>query len=155
GQRSDIARTSSEVQSRLQGTRHSVVHSFDTVPLLALDVDANALAQLEGASHLVAKVREDALRVPMLPQAVPRVEGTQAWAAGFDGSGSVLAIVDTGVDKSHPFLANKVVEEACYSSIVTGHSTSVCPDGQSQQVGSGAGVPCSLNGCWHGTHVAG
>jgi subtilisin family serine protease len=31
----------------------------------------------------------------------------------------------------------------------------LCPNGQAQQIGPGAGVNCPLNGCWHGTHVAG
>ena len=156
GQRADIARTGAEVQARLLGTRHRVIHTFESVPLLAVDVDAAGLAQLEAAGHLVGRVRPDALRTPMLPQAVPLVQGNQAWAAGYDGTGMVLAIVDTGVDKTHPFLANKVVEEACYSSAVTGHSVSVCPNGQSEQTGAGAAVPCPVSSsCWHGTHVAG
>src|SRR5204862_771645 len=94
---------------------------------------------------------------PTLAQSVPLVQGDQAWSAGYDGTGRVVAIVDTGVDKSHPFLLNKVVAEACFSSFAAGHSTSLCPNGQSQQIGVGAGVPCGpLNlGCWHGTHVAG
>ncbi len=154
-QRADIAVAQSRLRSRLQGTRHQVIHPYASVPLLALDVDGAALAQLEASGQLVARVREDALRMPMLPQSVPLIQGTQLWAAGYDGTGVVVAIVDTGVDKNHPFLANKVVEEACYSSAVSGSSMSVCPNGQSQQIGTGAAVPCALNGCWHGTHVAG
>src|SRR6267143_7219010 len=67
----------------------------------------------------------------------------------------VVALVDTGVEVTHPFLAGKVVEEACYSSSVSGRSVTVCPNGQSQQTGPGAGVTCPLSVCWHGTHVAG
>jgi subtilisin family serine protease len=54
------------------------------------------------------------------------------------------------VDKTHPFLAGKVVEEACYS------SEGDCPNGQTSQTGPGAGVPCTFaSSCSHGTHVAG
>jgi len=59
------------------------------------------------------------------------------------------------VEATHPFLAGQVVEEACYSSNVTGRSTTVCPNAQTQQTGPGSGVSCPLSSCWHGTHVAG
>jgi subtilisin family serine protease len=155
-QRQHIAAVQADVRALLLGTSHKVIYSYATVPLLALDIAAAALTKLE-ASGQVASVWADELHTPMLPQGDPLVEANQAWAAGYDGTGSVVGIVDTGVDKAHPFLANKVVAEACFSSIVSGHSTSLCPNGQSQQIGSGAGVPCPyLNlACWHGTHVAG
>jgi hypothetical protein len=61
------------------------------------------------------------------------------------------------VDSTHPFLLGKVVEEACYSSTLTGHSKTFCPNGAEEQTGPGSGVPCPLDaqGCFHGTHVAG
>ena len=34
---------------------------------------------------------------------------------GIHGAGWTVAILDTGVDKSHPFLAGKVVSQACFS----------------------------------------
>src|SRR4029078_10523763 len=71
------------------------------------------------------------------------------------GTGTVVAILDTGVDASHPFLAGKVIDEACFSSTIAGLSQSVCPNGTGQQCGTGAAAPCSLDSCLHGTHVAG
>ena len=141
----------------LAGTRFQVIHSYATVPLLALTIDVGALAKLQAAGQVVVGVWADTLRLPTLPQSVPLVGGDDAFAAGYDGSGNVVAIVDTGVDNSHPFLLGKVIEEACYSSTVAGHSTTLCPSGQDQQTGSGAGVPCPYPSlaCWHGTHVAG
>jgi subtilisin family serine protease len=114
------------------------------------------LTRLE-ASGEVTGVWEDAVHAPSLFDSVPLVDVEDAWAVGHDGDGVVVAIVDTGVDKAHPFLAGKVVEEACFSSNVAGSSTALCPDGQEEQVGPGAGVPCPYNNltCWHGTHVAG
>jgi subtilisin family serine protease len=62
-----------------------------------------------------------------------------------------VAVLDTGVDKTHPFLSGKVVEEACYS------AGGNCPNGATSEVGSGAGVQCTYAAaaCRHGTHVAG
>jgi subtilisin len=156
-QRAEIAASRSRVLARLHATRHRVVHAYETVPLLALDVEADALTRLEAAGQLVSRVRMDELRAPMLADSVPLVQGDQVWAAGYDGTGTVVGILDTGVDGAHPFLADKVVAEACFSSTVPGQSSSLCPDGQEQQVGPGAAVPCPVAGtlCWHGTHVAG
>lgn len=156
-QRANLASAQQQVLSRLQGRGHTVLHRFQTAPFLVLVVQPDALQELEASTFYVRRVIEDTLHQPMLAQSVPIVQGNQAWASGYDGTGTVIAIVDTGVDKTHPFLAGKVVAEACFSSTVPGQTSSFCPNGQSQQFGSGAGVNCPSNipFCWHGTHVAG
>ena len=156
-QRSDIVKTRGNVLAKLKKFNYRIVHQYTYVPLLALEVDASALADLEGAPMWVDRVFEDSLKKPLLPQSVPLIGADVAWGRGFDGSGTVVAILDTGVDHTHPFLVGKIVEEACYSSTVAGHSTSFCPNGADEQVGPGAAVPCPLDaqGCFHGTHVAG
>ena len=156
-QRANLASAQQQVLSRLRGRGHTVLHQFQTAPFLVLVVQPDALEELEASTYHVRRVIEDTLNEPMLSQSVPLVEGNQAWAGGHDGAGTVIAIIDTGVDKTHPFLAGKVVEEACFSSTVPGQTTSFCPNGQSQQFGPGAGVNCpsGIPFCWHGTHVAG
>ena len=158
-QRTNIAFAQSRVFSQLQGLGHSVLHRFDTVPYVVLEIESDALQELEAASLDVRRVVEDARYAPLLAQSVPLVEGDQAWAQGLDGTGMTIAIVDTGVDKTHPFLAGKVVEEACYSTNTFLQTSSLCPNGQSEQTGPGTGVNCAIGGpsdiCWHGTHVAG
>src|SRR5207253_7323810 len=127
-----------------------------TVPFLALEIGPDALARLQSAP-VVARVLEDGVARASLAESVPRIGADRLWAQGFDGSGTVIAVLDTGVDSTHPFLANKVVEEACYSSTVAKHSKTFCPNGAEEQVGPGSAVPCPLDaqGCFHGTHVAG
>jgi subtilisin family serine protease len=73
------------------------------------------------------------------------------WANGVTGDGQVVAVLDSGVDTSHPFLAGKVIEEACFS------VNANCPNGATTMTGSGSGVYCTYapDGCRHGTHVAG
>ena len=154
-QRSDLRHAGRQVLLRLAGRAHRVLHQYDTVPFVALEVGPDALADLDASTFWVARVFEDALHAPTLGQSVPLVGGSTAWSRGFDGTGTVVAILDTGVESTHPFLAGKVVEEACYSSNVSGTSTSECPSGLETQTGSGAARPCTVNGCWHGTHVAG
>ncbi len=154
-QRRHIGDTQSRLLSLLGVAAHREARRYQTVPLLALEADANDLTVLEGAG-LVRRVFEDKVVYPLLGQSGPLVEADQAWAEGFDGTGTVVAVLDTGVDAGHPFLAGKVVEEACYSSTVSGQSTTVCPNGQATQIGPGSARPCAIgSACNHGTHVAG
>ena len=117
----------------------------------------SALRELEASGLPVKRVMEDRLHKPVLWDSVPIIGADQAWAQGFDGTGRVVAVIDSGVDSAHLFLAGKVVEEACYSTTLGFQTTTLCPNGTEEQIGPGAAVPCPLEaeGCWHGTHVAG
>ncbi|MFZ9859345.1 MAG: S8 family serine peptidase [Roseiflexaceae bacterium] len=75
--------------------------------------------------------------------------------SGYDGTGTSVAVLDTGVLSTHEFLSGQVVAEACFSTN-NFYSTSYCPDGVSSSTVTGSGKPCTgLSGCTHGTHVAG
>ena len=154
-QRQAIGAGAARVLANLPPGSFRPTRRYQTVPFLALDVTPAALDALETMGADVIRVREDGIVRPVLTESVPLVQADRAWASGYDGSGTVIAIVDTGVGAGHPFLAGKVVEEACYSSSVAGVSQSVCPNGQDQQLGPGAAVPCPMSDCLHGTHVAG
>ena len=124
------------------------------LPIVALEVDSRALSEL-ATSPDVKSVRVDHLRRPTLNETVPLIGAPTAWSLGATGAGWAVAIVDSGVDKSHPFLAGKVVSEACYST-TGGMASSVCPGGvDSTAVNSGVPCSASVHGCDHGTHVAG
>jgi hypothetical protein len=152
-QRRDIAAALTRLSARLGSTDRRVIHAFRTVPYVALEVSPAALTALESSAD-VSGVFEDEIARPVLAQSVPLIQADQAWAAGYDGSGTTIAILDTGVDASHPFLAGKVVGEACYSS-TSNVSRSNCPNGLDEQIGPGSAIPCSVYECLHGTHVAG
>ena len=151
-QRSAIRAAHARLRSKVPG---AVVREYDTVPYVALEVTAAGLAALENAAGDAVRIFDDELMKPVLADSVPLIQGDQVWDAGYDGSGMMVAVVDTGVDSAHPFLAGKVIEEACYSTTSGITSKSVCPNGQAQQFGSGAAAPCTLSDCIHGTHVAG
>ena len=150
-QRQAIVTVQNGVLGALYGTSHRVLHRYETLPFLALELGPGPLAILDALGGAISRVEEDTLDAPMLAESVPLVHADTAWAAGFTGTGQVVAILDTGVDKSHPFLAGKVIEEACYS------ANGNCPNNQLSQVGSDAGIPCTYaaSACRHGTHVAG
>lgn len=132
----------------------SAVKKFEYIPFLAMEVDAIGLQYLH-ASPDVTAIEEDALNHTSLAESVPLIGAPAAWANGFAGAGQVVAILDTGVDKTHPFLSGKVVSEACYSTTSGSTTSSVCPGGVAQSTDVGSGVNCSVPGCEHGTHVAG
>ena len=161
-QRSEIAAAHSVLLGKVPtlGQRPETIKRFATIPFLALEVTAAELEQLAALTD-VTSIEEDRLSAPNLAQSVPVIGGPTAWASGYTGLGQTVAILDTGVDKAHPFLSGKVVSEACYSttSAFTG-AASICPGGVSASTASGSAMPyasgvCPAGECDHGTHVAG
>ena len=138
------------VEQALAPSNGRVVRRYDTFPVVAVDASPTALAQLT-SSPAVAEVIPDTPMKPADDQSTPLVGATAIQGTGYTGAGQAIAVLDTGIDKTHPFLAGKVVDEACYS------ATPTCPNGTDTQEGAGAGVPCTFapTECRHGTHVAG
>ncbi len=156
-QRTRISQTQAALMDRLVSQRVMVNHQFTFVPALALTVDAEALSVLRAAPE-VASLEVDRLNRPSLDVSTPLIGAPQAWASGYTGAGWAVAVLDTGVDKTHAFLSNKVVSEACYSTTYPqDQASSVCPGGGQAETGPGTGGNCSMTvaGCDHGTHVAG
>ena len=155
-QRQDIRTLGGTVKSTLRGFGHRVKREYDGLPFLALVVDPHALHALGTLPGVVDEVVEDELSKPQHVESVPIVyQPGSPWPDGVDGTGAVVAVLDTGVDKTHPFLSGKVIAEACFSTAATG-STNLCPGGV-DSTAPGSGVNCSavVAGCDHGTHVAG
>lgn len=146
-QRQSIEAAQFALLSELGAASFSVAARFKTIPFIALEVSPDTLAALERSSRIL-DIQEDAVAYPSLGDSVPIINADDVWDAGFDGKGVAVAIIDTGVDGSNPFLSGKVVAEACFTS-------SSCPGGGSVEIGPGAGVPCAQAFCDHGTHVAG
>lgn len=123
---------------------------------VALAVDAEGLDALK-ASSKVERIIEDRANRIVADQWLSTSGAPEAQSAGWDGTGRTVAVLDTGVQADHPYLAGKVVAEACFShSVLTGSIVSLCPGGLDEEHGTGAAAPCvGVNGCVHGTHVAG
>ncbi|MEH7130126.1 S8 family serine peptidase [Neobacillus drentensis] len=132
---------------------------FKTIPFMALEVDSEGLKELREnklvknitedlkvtKSDINTKNEEDTAISPQLYSTNNLMDTEKAWSAGYTGQGKTIAILDTGVDKYHPFLQNKVVSEACYSSL------GLCPGNSTASTGPGSAVDTE----GHGTHVAG
>ncbi|SER57321.1 Serine protease, subtilisin family [Pseudomonas sp. NFACC02] len=131
--------------------------------LIVAEMSAEGVESLRKDSNVIAVV-EDYLSKPSWTftdsasglTTIGEVDGkNDSW----EGKGETIAIVDTGINASHPFLQGKLVGEACFSSISSSSpkSKSLCPNGLETQIMKGAGKDCSSStiGCGHGTHVAG
>ena len=117
----------------------SVTHRLPAVNGYAGGVDNDRLASfwrsLKSAGTAITKSRAkvwlDGLRQPTLDESVPQVGAPAAWAAGFDGTGVTVAVLDTGIDATHPDLVTQVgaernfVEEFEDGRDLVGHGTHV------------------------------
>ncbi|CAH2029942.1 FG-GAP-like repeat-containing protein [Trichlorobacter ammonificans] len=154
-QRASIQRIQDRILDRVSFKNKAKSKKFSSIPYMALEVDTADFQALL-ASPEVTHIQEDIAVPPMLTESVPLIGGSGGSFSGQSGSGQTVAILDTGVATGHPVFSGKIVSEACYSTAMSGQSTSVCPNGQNSQTGSGAGINCNtaITGCDHGTHVA-
>ncbi len=181
--RAQVQRGIDEITDELPFGSWSVVGPTLTIPVVNLVVDRDAVDVLRTLPQVLrvnwafdefALAETDDVREPageMAPSASTTTMGAPtAWAAGFKGAGTTIAVVDAGVQTDHPFLSNgtvqKTVGEACFAVTRSGY-TSSCPGGspmsvsEASKVGAGAPCPVDITGefgempCHHGTHVAG
>ncbi|CAM5292579.1 MULTISPECIES: S8 family peptidase [Streptomyces] len=91
-----------------------------------------AAARSAGSLTGVKKVWLNGLSHVDLEQSVPRIGAPVAWERGYDGTGVTVAVLDTGIDATHPDVSASIV-------------------GQTDFTGSPHGAK---DGHGHGTHVA-
>ena len=146
-QRNDVARAQASVLSRLVGHVEDVKR-FRVIPSMAMEVDLKALEAL-ALSPEVEYIEEDRAEAPALADSRVITGALAAWSSDYTGAGTAIALLDTPIDTSHPFLggpdSNRIVLGGCYSTSIPGASSSLCPV-----------YTASPNATQdHGTHVAG
>ena len=130
-----------------------------TTPMIFATVPRSNLVMLASHKQIVG-VEIDEPHPLELYESGETIGSRTAVLSGYDGTGTSVAILDTGVAKQHLFLEGQVIAEACFSSnITTSNATSysLCPSGAATSTAVDSGLPCpmTLSGCGHGTHVAG
>jgi subtilisin family serine protease len=156
-QRQRIAHAQDQLIQRISSYNITFLKKLSIIPYMILEVDELALQKLASDPE-VASIEEDVFVPPTLSESISLIGADTVWSFGYSGAGQTVAILDSGIDRTHPFLSGKVVAEACYSTnSALDNATTVCPNGLEEQIGSGAGINCStvISGCDHGTHVAG
>ena len=156
-QRDAITKKQRQVLGKMKRQHATRAKQFGFIPFMAVEVDQDDLLALTSSPD-VDFIQEDAVMYPDLRESIPLIGGVGGAFDGATGAGQTVAVIDTGVDRTHPFLTGKVVDEACYSTIFAPNAiSSLCPNGQTSMIGPGSGANCngSLYGCFHGTHVAG
>ena len=106
---------------------------------------AVSIVGLQPALAAVAEPAYDAVNV------------SAAWDAGFRGEGTTVAIIDQGVNLTHPYFVNQVVDGFCYVEVTSSY---LCPNGTRQQTGVEAASQRKIGSLFvaaedHGNMVAG
>ncbi|GGR56287.1 subtilisin family serine protease [Nocardioides luteus] len=121
-----------------RSARDDVEVHLDALGIDVLDVPKDettdvwqALTSARSMTGGVERLWLDGVRHATLDTSVDKIGAPSAWQAGFDGTGTTVAILDTGIDATHPDLDELVVDSRDF----TGKG----------DVGDGHG---------HGTHVA-
>jgi subtilisin family serine protease len=156
-QRESVSRAQDALLSKLLVPNLGSIKKLRTIPYLVVEVDELGLEQLQSLDEVVS-VTEDEHDAPALAESTALIGAPQAWNLGFTGAGQTVAILDTGVDNDHSFLAGRVVSEGCFSTASNADNTnSVCPGGlaSSTAAGSADNLASNISGFDHGTHVAG
>ena len=136
---------------------------YKSARMLGMTVNNEELNRLS-ENQEVTKVSYDARLSADLQDSVPLIGMPGqfgAYSMGAYGQGEAIAIIDTGVDTSHPFISDKIISGACFSNPGV-NELSLCPNGEIFQVGfdsmdinSTACLSDGSNICGHGTHVSG
>lgn len=156
-QRAMIQRARQSLLLEMNGYDPDSLKDFKYLPYLAVSLTPAGIESIRNSNQLI-DLEEDILLAPALSRSVPTIGANKAWESGYTGAGQTVAVIDTGIDKSHPALTGKVVSEGCFSTNyrILGAS-SICPGMASSTTVVDSGVNCNLpvNECKHGTLVGG
>ncbi|ALG12308.1 subtilisin family serine protease [Kibdelosporangium phytohabitans] len=107
---------------------------YADTPSVPLIVSGEAMTAAKGQSWPGLQARPekiwlDGKRKLALAESVPQVGAPVAWRSGFTGKGVTVAVLDTGIDDTHPDFAGRIVDKRDFTGKDTddkvGHGTHV------------------------------
>jgi len=131
------------VLDRLAAADFRLTHRWDAISAVAGDVTPRGLDVLAEDPD-VLRIDLDEPVFAATGESVSLMRADEVQNQGVSGRGVVVAVLDSGVERSHPDLASSIVDEHCFC-------TGCCPGGSSEA--AGAGSAADDNG--HGTNVTG
>jgi subtilisin family serine protease len=137
------------------------VHRFRYIPYLSIEAECESISTVRNHRR-VSSVALNSVNVPTLSTSASTIGADWMWDSGYDGDGSVVVVIDTGVDHSHPALGNRLetAHEACFGTTQGNVYATPCllPDSDGNEIGPGTAERhpgCDGGNCEHGTHVTG
>lgn len=101
--RETLDRELRRIRRETPGGRVEVRHAFRLQPAFSATVDREALAAL-AARPEVRWVEHEELWHAMTAEGIPLIHADVLQSEGYDGTGTSVAIIDTGIDPTHPAL---------------------------------------------------
>ena len=120
----------------------SGVRRFEYLPFVAMTVNRSALEATKRYNPGVRLWKDWPVETSLV-ESGSMVGTSLLHRRGYTGKGTYIAVIDTGTDVRHPFIAARPIIEAC--------AADRCPNGRNRMLGRGAARPVDA----HGTHVAG
>lgn len=144
----EIAASQRRVGRLMDGRNGRVTQVYATIQAFAAEVTREGWTAL-AADPGVTKVDLDQAAEVTMARVQTTTESLGVKRMGLTGTGVTVAVIDTGIDASHPDLAGAIIDEACFCMNAGGQPC--CPNGSTKQLGMGSAR--DDNG--HGTHLAG
>ncbi|MDX3497944.1 S8 family peptidase [Streptomyces turgidiscabies] len=128
------AATATKADVREAGTLRQTLKSLNADAVQTPQKDTpelwDAVTNGDRTAAGIAHIWLDGTRRASLDKSVPQIGAPKAWAAGYDGKGVKIAVLDTGVDATHPDLKDQVIAAKNFSTATSatdkfGHGTHV------------------------------
>jgi subtilisin family serine protease len=162
-----LAATTARVAAALPVDGSTIERTYDHFPFMAVRATPAGVTALRTQPDVGELEPNLTYRLPddqLAPTATTAGPASATALPPVTGAGQTVAVLDSGVDIGHPYLAGKTSAGldglgdggACFSIGPSSSPLGGCDNGAFEAFGAASAHPCSLTfTCWHGTHVAG